>query len=173
MPRWSTTIALFEVFNLCSDREARSGMMNMTNQPTVNIKPNTTYRLTEDVKNPKPDKRQKYDWTAQPVWKAGMLFRAQEGHSEGISIFSGKFSHQNVRPYNKEVWDAIVPHLVEEIADFTHKGIKVEFRGDKITFEEDTDAEEWVYYGQFHLSDVMTSEFKAKVAIAICEACQK
>lgn len=39
MPRWSTTIALFEVFNLCSDREARSGMMNMTNEkPAVKIR---------------------------------------------------------------------------------------------------------------------------------------
>jgi hypothetical protein len=33
------------------------------------------YLLVRDVKNPTPDRRQKYDWTAQPNWLAGTRFR--------------------------------------------------------------------------------------------------
>lgn len=32
------------------------------------------YRLTRDVKNPRSDRRKRYDWRAEAVWKAGTEF---------------------------------------------------------------------------------------------------
>jgi len=40
------------------------------------LKPGT-YKLTRDIKNPKPDRRVKEDWRAHPVWKAGTEFLVQ------------------------------------------------------------------------------------------------
>lgn len=47
------------------------------------IVPGRTYRLTKDIVNSHPDKRERDDWRAFPVWKAGLQIIG---------------SYQNVRP---------------------------------------------------------------------------
>ena len=41
---------------------------------TDDLRDGMILRLTQDVQNPKPDRRAKYDWTKQPVLKKGMRF---------------------------------------------------------------------------------------------------
>lgn len=143
----------------------------------MSIESGTIYKLTRDVKNPKPDLRQKYDWRSQSVWKAGTLFRAQTrlslSENAGVSIYTGRHSHYEISPRDA-AWDLIVPHLVQELSDFTHNGVNVTFSGEQITFaRDDTNPDiESVYYGRFSLSDKQDADFKRKIAIAICEVCE-
>lgn len=44
------------------------------------------YTLTQDVKNPKPDKRMAGDWRATPIWTKGMRFVIEE-HSDENSEY--------------------------------------------------------------------------------------
>lgn len=38
----------------------------------ADLKDGTVYRLTRDVANPEPDRRQTRHWTSTPTWKAGL-----------------------------------------------------------------------------------------------------
>lgn len=88
----------------------------------IKLVPFKSYRLTRDVNNPTPDRRQKHDWRATEVWKVGKRFYAQtrsfahgsaldgiEGLSDGakarlrekeseIWIYTGQYSHQDIGP---------------------------------------------------------------------------
>lgn len=70
--------------------------------------PPGNYKLEYDVVNPKPDRRQKYDWRAAPVWVAGDEFlvvneSGPEDHPEivfpVISMVGHRYSHHVIREY--------------------------------------------------------------------------
>lgn len=48
----------------------------MTNRD-ITIAPGS-YTLARDVKNPEPDRREKYDWRKRPMWKTGAQFIVRE-----------------------------------------------------------------------------------------------
>jgi hypothetical protein len=83
--------------------------MNDTNSKAVtgegsalrdSFKLGAVYLLVRDVKNPTPDRRQKYDWTAQTNWLAGTRFRIVTEHIyEGVkllAITTGKYDHHRI-----------------------------------------------------------------------------
>ncbi len=98
-----------------------------------------TYKLLTDVKNPKPDRRQKYDWRAEAVWEAGTEFVvAHEGIGDGrgahasIMLVGHKWASHRVTQYGTpEQFKAIVKSLVaiEESVNalFTRIGIDSNF----------------------------------------------
>jgi hypothetical protein len=106
----------------------------------IKLFPHKSYRLTRDVINPNPDRRQKHDWRAAEVWKVGKRFYAQTrsfAHGsaldeiEGLSdeakarlrekeseiwIYTGQYSHQDIGPRD-ERYASIVAAL-EPVDDF-------------------------------------------------------
>ena len=70
----------------------------------------TVWVLTEDVKNPKPDRRAKHDWRLHTDWKAGIRFslRIQEGYM--ASITTGRWTSDSVTPFDHQ-WVALAPFL--------------------------------------------------------------
>lgn len=53
--------------------------------------PDGFYRLTADVENPSPDRRQKHDWRALPLWQKGKRFTIYEGR-----VWTGPWSHNAI-----------------------------------------------------------------------------
>ena len=70
----------------------------------------TVWVLTEDVKNPKPDRRAKHDWRLHPVWKAGTRFslRVQKGYMP--SLTTGRWTSDSMSTMS-DGWTAMAPFL--------------------------------------------------------------
>lgn len=70
----------------------------------------TVWVLTEDVTNPKPDRRTKHDWRLRIVWKAGTRFtlRLQDGYMP--SLTTGRWTSDVMSPFGSQ-WDALSPFL--------------------------------------------------------------
>lgn len=57
----------------------------MTNSAAaIQLKPGT-YTLTRDVRNPRPDRRHKDDWSKWPIWEAGTEFLVSK-RSRGLPV---------------------------------------------------------------------------------------
>lgn len=69
----------------------------------------TVWVLTQDVKNPKPDRRTKYDWRLHPNWKAGARFTLRLQKDYMATITTGRWSH-TITPFDTK-WDVISPFL--------------------------------------------------------------
>lgn len=81
------------------------------------MKPNQVYVLTDDVINPKPDRRQTRDWRALPTIPKGTRFwvRSNVDHSQYPELCGLPWNHQSVFVGSKAsapLVDAVLPHLV-------------------------------------------------------------
>jgi len=81
--------------------------------------------LTQDVKNPHPDRRYKYDWQCFPVWKEGTRFIFEEMdmadyfHDETlrgkkIQFLAAATSTGHQATHKSGAFQLVYPHLVEE-----------------------------------------------------------
>lgn len=77
---------------------------------TTPTRPTGVYRLAQDVTNPKPDRRQKYDWRVAEQWKAGMLFEIVERR-----LHADLTAPALVR-YRKQYGDSIMLHEKDSAA---------------------------------------------------------
>ncbi len=50
----------------------------------MNTIKNGVYVLTKTITNPKPDRRERYDWRAKTEWEAGTLFEIADWSIDGI-----------------------------------------------------------------------------------------
>lgn len=94
--------------------------MNSNETSTIDFKEGASYRLTQDVKNPKKDKRRTRDWNAVEVFKAGTVFQARlEDHGTGETYWSlrkrGSYWHMGFNA-NGPQGKALLPFL-EEVND--------------------------------------------------------
>src|SRR6185436_5857324 len=84
--------------------------------------PEGFYRLTCDVDNPSPDRRQKHDWRALPTWKKDRRFVIVDHLGDGPELQSGKWAHHRIclsarnNPYGA-LLDRILPCLRPETVD--------------------------------------------------------
>ena len=69
----------------------------------------TVWVLTQDVTNPKPDRRTKYDWRLHPAWKAGTRFTLRLQKDYMASITAGRWS-DTLTPFDTR-WKALAPSL--------------------------------------------------------------
>lgn len=68
-----------------------------------------TYRLTREVANPEPDRRQRYDWRALVTMEKGTLFVVETRHP-GVTVIrrqNGSLSE----PEGMPLFEAIAPYL--------------------------------------------------------------
>jgi len=84
------------------------------------------YVLSQDVKNPHPDKRCKNYWLKAEIWQKGMRFIVEEidlGICFGVEEMKGKIgkrlskvgsSSDNYEHNNKDLFAALIPFLAEE-----------------------------------------------------------
>jgi hypothetical protein len=74
-------------------------------------RPQYTYRrLTADVENPKADRRDRYRWQKQPVWKTGMRFRVKENDGGGLPSVEDRRG-SSLGPWeNKDGIEALLRH---------------------------------------------------------------
>jgi hypothetical protein len=96
------------------------------------------YRLTRDVVNPKPDRRQRYDWKAQPMWQAGALFYVRTETHEVFNdvtplvvttICTGPYDSDRTRLDDvriAEIIPALEPVPVDSVAMLLHYNEHVE-----------------------------------------------
>lgn len=79
------------------------------------------YRLTRDVENPQPDRRQKHDWSAEVVWKKGLLFYVRPSNRAydyvRIELVGHRWRSQNIAAHG-EKGQALIPALVFIAEDF-------------------------------------------------------
>lgn len=88
------------------------------------------YVLDSDVVNPKPDRRASRDWTNAPTWEKGMrlfvrptfydVVNGKKVYILTIEYIGTRWSHMNIKTYERERWNAITEHMkrVEEDFDF-------------------------------------------------------
>lgn len=82
-----------------------------------------TYRLTQDVVNPSPDRRKRHDWRDFPVWKKGSVIRIDtwmkgevvQGHQLQDTMemtMQGSHSCYHAESWNRDgaFW-LLIPHL--------------------------------------------------------------
>lgn len=83
--------------------------------------PDGVYRLVEDVKNPKPDKRCRGQFDAAPVWKTGLTivvrsFKDQEHRVPELRAFgpelTGSMNCHEDADYGNQGWRDIVTKLI-------------------------------------------------------------
>lgn|SRR5215831_2005185 len=121
------------------------------------LKPNGIYVLKHDVQNPKPDKRQKYDWRAQVVWPAGLRLTVTEERIlddfrlHGLS--AGRFSQ---RKFLKDCPSTLLRAL-EEVTPTLNERLK---QADLIGFKDEA-IEILVKAGKLNPRDVIEAAEQA------------
>lgn len=74
-----------------------------------------TYKLTQDVTNPKPNRRTKHDWRCLPTWSAGMIFRVGLHPGGWTELWHGSFSIHNFTFNERDTrWKLLLPHLEKQ-----------------------------------------------------------
>lgn len=103
-----------------------------------NLKPGT-YSLVQNVENPKPDRRMRHDWRAEPLFKAGRTFivslepeglavRAADGwahqwlyiehHSIGRALVNAGLRPVAEAPSDylrREAWEHLAPSVLDRL----------------------------------------------------------
>jgi len=109
------------------------------------IVPGKVYRLTRDVKNPKPDRRYRDNWKLEETWKAGWVFYTRSWDERGwehngitvpgftiTSLYTGRWSSQDMvvlrsNGRGSEDWDApdsLIEALEEIATPSLHEALK-------------------------------------------------
>jgi hypothetical protein len=84
------------------------------------------YRLTEDVTNPHPDRRKRYDWRAMETWRAGQEFEVIETrvNAETIALAIGPRQAQWTHYFYQHEWQFFL--LAEKLERVTDVGAELD-----------------------------------------------